>query len=118
MLDINLRARPSGHRRVAPPRPAREQQEGATADARAWPVAEAASTSLRRTTTGEGVRRTRRTKASRALEVTEPTNPPSTSFFSKVRPASAGSGGGRRKFVNPLKNFRAATREKRHRVLK
>src|SRR3954449_10245481 len=47
MLDINLRARPSGHRRVAPPRPSREQQEGATADARAWPVAEAATT-LRR----------------------------------------------------------------------
>src|SRR5215204_6556663 len=32
----------SGHRRVAPPRPAREQQEGATADAQAWPIAEAA----------------------------------------------------------------------------
>src|SRR4051812_5859371 len=32
----------SRHRRVTPPRPAREQQEGATADARAWPVDEAA----------------------------------------------------------------------------
>src|SRR4051812_30633437 len=33
----------SRHRGVAPPRPSREQQEGATADARAWPVAEAAT---------------------------------------------------------------------------
>src|SRR4051794_4318501 len=32
----------SRHRGVAPPRLSREQQEGATADARAWPVAEAA----------------------------------------------------------------------------
>ena len=30
------------HRRVAPPRPPREQQESSTAHARAWPVAEAA----------------------------------------------------------------------------
>src|SRR3954470_6058611 len=35
--------RPSSrHRRVAPPRPPREQQESSTAHARAWPVAEAA----------------------------------------------------------------------------
>src|SRR5437764_14894381 len=33
----------SRHRGVAPPRPSREQQEGATADVRAWPVAEAAT---------------------------------------------------------------------------
>src|SRR3954467_14295338 len=33
----------SRHRGVAPPRPSREQQEGAMADARAWPVAEAAT---------------------------------------------------------------------------
>src|SRR5215207_8508877 len=32
----------SRHRRVAPPRPPREQQESSTAHARAWPVAEAA----------------------------------------------------------------------------
>src|SRR3954471_20366999 len=37
----------SRHRRVAPPRPPREQQERATPHARAWPVAEAA-TALRR----------------------------------------------------------------------
>src|SRR3954453_12701449 len=40
----------SRHRGVAPPRLSREQQEGATADARAWPVAEAA-TALQRTAT-------------------------------------------------------------------
>src|SRR3954464_3279268 len=34
----------SRHRRVAPPRPPREQQESSTAHARAWPVAEAAKT--------------------------------------------------------------------------